>query len=212
MAKKLLLYFIVTLIVTYHNNTFAQDNKNDKDDFGMWAVFQMNKSWDNGIYIAFRSEFRTRDMSRKMDIAYLRPTFGYKPLKWLKIDVAYDLMFLSNQSIRHDFLVSVTGTLTRENLSVSVRERYQLAYNQHSKKFTNVIRSYLRAQYKAKRFTPYLALEIFSWKKWNMTQYFVGTEIAVDKHCAFDIFYMYNSFASKPQAQHTAGLGFLLRL
>ncbi len=210
MAKRLLLYFIVTLIVTYHNTTFAQDN--EKDDFGMWAVFQMNKDWDNGIYIAFRSEFRTCDLSRKMDIAYLRPTFGYKPLKWLKIDVAYDLMFLSNQSIRHDFLVSVTGTLTRENLSVSVRERYQLAYNQHSKKFTNVIRSYLRAQYKVKRFTPYLALEIFSWKKWNMTQYFAGTEIAFAKHSAFDIFYMYNSFASKPQAQHTAGLGYLLKL
>ena len=210
LIKRIFIVLVVTISVVNSNPLFAQ--KNDKDDFGMWFVAQMTKNWDNGLYIAMRGEFRTKEMGGKMDITYLRPTFGYAPLKWLKIDVAYDIMLLSSGALRHDFLFSVTGTLSKENLSVSVRERYMLAYNQKEKTYTNVIRSFLRAQYKAGCCTPYLALEIFSWSKWNMTQYFVGTEIAFAKHSSFDIFYMYNSYASKPQAQHTAGLGYLLKL
>ncbi len=210
MVRELIICLVITFYISFQNQIFSQES--DKDDFGTWTVFQLNKKWENGLYIGFRGEFRTKEYCRRMDISYLRPTFGYQPLKWLKIDVAYDIMLLSDMALRHDFLVSVTGTLTRENLSVSVRERYMLAYNQNTRKFSNVIRSFLRAQYKAGRFTPYLSLEIFSWSKWNMTQYFVGTEISFAKYSSIDIFYMYNSFASKPNAQHTAGLGYYLKL
>ena len=81
---------ILFLHILLFSNAFAQDAS--RDDFGLWTDVQLNKAWDNGLYVGFRAEFRTCDLSRKVDCLFLRPSFGYQPLKWLKVDIGYDYL------------------------------------------------------------------------------------------------------------------------
>lgn len=190
---------------------FALAQSSEHDDFGIWGDIQATKNWDK-FYVALRAEGRSNNMSRSLDCWYIRPIIGVKPLKWLKIDAAYDFLMLPEQRIRHDFLFSITGTLKKENLSVSLRERYMMMWIQQDNKFSHALRSYLIAQYQIGKspFAPYLAIEMFTWDKWQKTRHYVGTEIKVSEHSSFDIAYMYYTFANKP-AEHLIVGGFHLK-
>lgn len=212
---------ILFLHILLFPNAFAQDAS--RDDFGLWTDVQLNKAWDNGLYVGFRAEFRTCDLSRKVDCLFLRPSFGYQPLKWLKVDVGYDYLVWADRRMRHSFLVSVTGTLKRENLTVSLRERYMLMYMQNEKQFSHVIRSYLKIQYQIgeSRFAPFASIEMFTWRKWQMQDNIVGTSIHLAKHCDMEIFYNFNVKMAKTKdpeqvdylaTEHIAGVGVTVNL
>ena len=83
---------------------------------------------------------------------------------------------------------------------------------QQDNKFSHALRSYLIAQYQIGKspFAPYLAIEMFTWDKWQKTRHYVGTEIKVSEHSSFDIAYMYYTFANKP-AEHLIVGGFHLK-
>ena len=207
--KKYSLWIFLMAIFTLPVVLWAQDNQSD--DFGIWGDVQIAKNWDK-FYVSLRAEGRSCDMSRSLECWFLRPTIGVKPVKWLKIDAAYDFMMLPQSRIRHDFLFSVTGTLKKENLSVSLRERYMLMAVPKDYKISHVLRSYLKAQYQIGEspFAPYVAVELFTWNKWQKTRHYVGTDIKVSKHSSFDLAYMYYTFASKP-AEHVLVAGYNLK-
>lgn len=193
--------------------TNAQAQEKQHDDFGIWGDVHFTKTWDNGIYIGLRAEGRSCDLTRSLDCWFIRPIVGYKPLKWLKFDAAYDFLMLPESCIRHDFLFSVTGTLKRENLSVSWRERYMLMAMHDGSSLSHTLRSFLQVKYQIgeSRFAPYMAIELFTWDKWQKTRHYVGTDIRVSKHSALDIYYVYYTFAGRP-AEHIAGIGYNISL
>lgn len=203
--------FKILLLAIFILPTSIWAQNSESDDFGIWGDIQASKNW-NKFYISLRAEGRSCDMSQSLDCWFLRPTIGVKPVNWLKIDAAYDFMMLPQNRIRHDFLFSITGTLKRENLSVSLRERYMLMAVPQDHKISHVLRSYLKAQYHIgnSAFTPYVAVELFTWTKWQKTRHYVGTDIKVSQHSSFDLAYMYYTFANKP-AEHVLVAGYNLK-
>lgn len=206
--KALVLLLPVLLIC---HTLSAQTENWQGDDFGIWLTPQITKNWDNGMYVSLLSEFQSCLRTNTVGCWFVRPTIGYKPLKWLSIDASYDFMLLpESHQIMHDFLFSVTGVLKRENLSVLLRERYQFAYGQQTHKFVHTLRTFLKVQYQigTSRFAPYAAIELYTWKNWKSTRHYVGTDLKVSKHTKFDLYYMYYTFADK-RPNHVLGIGYV---
>ena len=179
----------------------------ESDDFGVWADVQVNK--DLGKYYAkLRIEHRSMDNAASHDALIIRPTFGVKALPWLDVDLSYDYI-VEQACHKHRGLLSVTGKLKQGDLSVSVRERYVYAWTIETKSSSHVLRSQLKAQYSIPDsiVRPYLAIEMFTWTKWNKTRHYVGTELKFNPHHSLDLFYMYYTFDGKP-SRHLAGLGY----
>lgn len=179
---------------------------------GMWADVQVNHSFSENWYGSVRAEYRGTDNLKSTAFWFIRPIVGYKFTPWLKFDVGYDY-FKKPTSLNHRALFSLTGTLKQGGLSVSVRERYIYSYNQEAGTSTNVLRSQLKAAYKVpdSMFKPYMAVELFTWAKWQKTWHFVGTQIDFNSHHGLDLFYVYATFDGKP-AEHVIGIGYNLTI
>lgn len=202
MKKLVLLLFLLTSVLLP-----VEGN----DDFGTWTLIQLNFN-KNNFYSFVRAEYRSKDNMKAMDCWYIQPRVGYKFTSWLKTDVGY-YFYKKPGSIEHRPYVSVTGTLKRENLSVSLREKYVYEYNATEKTSENVLRSQLKAQYAIPKsiFSPYVAVEVFTWKKWQKTRHYVGTQLNVSRNVSFDLYYMYYSFDGKP-SEHVLGAGLIFDL
>ena len=137
---------------------------------------------------------------------YTRPTLGVKVLPWLKADVAYDFMKTSSD-LRHKLLLDLTGTLKSGNFKVALRERYMHTWIQGGGQ-GNELRSRLKVQYSIpdSRFTPYLALEVISWKDWMKTRHYVGCHYDFTSWMQLEVYYLYYTHNGRP-AQHILGLG-----
>lgn len=73
----------------------------------------------------------------------------------------------------------------------------------------HILRSKLTVSYTADDGVckPYLAVEVFSWDRWQKTRYYVGSDFKVSDQCTLSPFYMYLTFADKSYGQHTLGFG-----
>lgn len=208
--KAIPIIFILPLFLLCHTLS-AQSENWQGDDFGIWLTPQIGKQWDNGMYVSLLSEFQSCIRTNSVGCWFVRPSVGYKPLKWLSIDASYDFMLLPEKDqIQHDFLFSVTGVLKRENLSVQLRERYQLAYVQQTQQLAHTLRTFLKVQYQIgeSRFAPYAAIELYTWKNWKSTRHYVGTDLKISKHTKFDLYYMYYTYADK-RPNHVLGIGYV---
>lgn len=182
---------------------FAAEND---DTFSVWNDIQITKNL--GKYsISLRGEHWTGDRY------FVQPSFGVKPLSWLKLDAGYfwiDRYKTADKEFRHRAFAQATFTAKNGPLSVSLRERYMYEWINKGGVWSgnNVMRHRLMAQYAAtKSVKPYLAAEVFHWTKWTMTRHYVGTVFTLAKGHDLDLFYMYLTNAGKP-AQHTLGLGY----
>lgn len=184
----------------------------DDSYLGSWTDIQVSNNFTDHWYGSFRAEYRSKDNLQSTDCWFLRPTLGYKFNSWLKFDVAYDYL-QKPSSLNHRALFSLTGTLKQGGLSVSVRERYIYAYNQDAQSSSHVLRSQFKAQYQIPNsiFKPYLAVELFTWDRWEKTRHYAGTLINISNHHALDLFYMYYTFDGKP-AEHVIGVGYNITL
>lgn len=202
--KKIALFFAVAVCCT--TSIYA-------DDFGSWLDLQLSHKFSDKVYSSIRFEHRTKNNLNDLDVWFIRPTIGYNLTSWLKADVAYD--FLRNEtSTTHRSLVALTGTLRQGNLSASIKERWQYAYTPDTHTGSNTLRSKFTVAYSIPNtaFKPYVAMEVFTKKKWDKTRHYVGTEIRLNKHSSLDVFYMWYTFANKDDAEHVAGLGYHLSL
>lgn len=186
-----------------------------QDPWGAWSSVQINKSWSK-IYVSFLAEYRSVDNFEAIDCYFLRPFVGYKFNSWFKADMAYDYTY-KTASPQNRVLVSATGTLKRENLSVSLRERFVGAWTVSDGAFSPLLRSYLKTQYKIVcgshfSLSPYMAIELYTWDKWKMSHHFVGCSIAYDKTHSLNIFYAYNLSAKKTHADNIIGVGYTIDL
>lgn len=179
------------------------------DDAGSWVSVQLNKGWEHS-YAFGRAEHRSNNQFSSTEAMFLVAGGGYKIKPWLKADASYEYWRIGNTSDVHKLVLCGTGTLARDGLAVSLREKLELAYNPLVGSVSPTLRSRLRAQYTVPdhKFNPYMMAEVFSWKGWIRSLNYVGAEIPITRQHIIDVFYMYHLPAGS-QPVHVVGLGYV---
>ena len=189
----------------------AQEAKNDT--YGGWEFIEVSYNFKKApLYASIYFEHDNLEYKR-LECWYTRTTFGVKILPWLKADVAYDFFYEPGGQLTHKALFNLSGTLTQGNLKVSLRERYVHDWLADEDKQDNVLRSLLKAQYSIPKshFTPYLAIETFTWDKWKKTRHYVGCYFDINKTFQLEAYYIYYVFKNAP-AEHIIGIGLNISL
>ena len=201
--KKILIPALLTLFSALA--TGAQES-----DFGLWGSLQVEKKWDNGWYANTRLEYRQRDGG--LDLWFLRPTVGYKVAPWLSADLGFD-RFENASSVQYRALLSATFTLKQGPLTASLRQRYIRSYNTTASTWGNLFRAQLKTSYAVSGtpFTPFIAIEIYAWEHWKQTHHMAGTRLRLSPHHSFELFYVYATSATRPEA-HILAAGYTLTL
>ena len=91
--------------------------------------------------------------------------------------------------------------------NISIRERYMHTWRPDSQK--DELRSRLKVQYYIpdSRFSPYLAMEVFTWGvKWMQTRHYVACDYKLTPWMQLEWYYMYYAFKEAP-AEHVIGIG-----
>ena len=169
-------------------------------DLGTWSSIQLIKSFGAPFAMA-RLEHRSYDHISGTECWFTMAGAGYNFNSWLKGDLSYEYWSIPSAGdlVQHKGVLALTETLGRDGLSLSVRQKYELAYNPGAKAYSNTFRARLRGQYKAPQsiFTPYLMYEYFSSfdsGKWVRSLHYAGTEISLGKGHSLDFFYMYHLY------------------
>lgn len=179
------------------------------DDSGMWnylqATYNLGKT---PVYVGFRAEYRSCNNFSDTDLWFLRPLVGWKITPWLKWEVMGDYMRKPGNVQIYQAMTGLSATLREGPLSVTLRERYLYSRNVTADTQKHYLRSYLKAAYKIDNspFTPYLAVEVFSWDDWIKTRHYAGSALRIDPCCSLDFYYQYHTFATRP-ASHLLGVG-----
>ena len=174
------------------------------DDGGSWINLQMNKSWQKS-YGFIRLEHRSNHNFSDTEAKFLAAGLGLKMTPWLKTDLSYECWDVNPDYLIHKAVLTSTGTLSRDGLAVSVREKLEFTTNSNS--FT--LRSRLRGQYSipGTSITPYAQAEVFNWKDWVRSLYYVGSEFRFGSNSMVDIFYLYH-LPNGAEPVHVLGLGY----
>ena len=195
----------------------AQVNAQSVSDLGTWSSIQLIKSF-GAPYAMARLEHRSYNSISDTECWFAMAGGGYNFNSWLKGDLSYEYWSIPSAGymVQHKGVLTLNETLKREGLAVSLREKYELAYNPASKSISNTLRTRLRGQYKAAEsiFTPYLMYEYFSsldGKGWVRSLHYAGTEISLGSGHSLDIYYMYHLYdkAGLTAACHVLGLGYV---
>jgi hypothetical protein len=194
----------------------AQAGAQTVSDLGTWSSIQLIKSF-GAPYAMARLEHRSYDRIKSTECWFAMAGAGYNFNSWFKGDLSYEYWNIpsAGNMVQHKGVLTLNETLKREGLAVSLREKYELAYNPGSKAVSNTLRTRLRGQYKAADsiYTPYLMYEYFSsldGKEWVRSLHYAGTEINLGKGHSLDLFYMYHLFdkAGLTAACHVLGAGY----
>lgn len=198
-------FFLLFLLSTV--TAVGQKKEQENNTFGGWEFLEISHSFKNSNWFASVYFEHDNYQYKRLECWYTRLTLGYKINSWLKTDVAYDFMQEPGY-ITHRGVYDIAATLKQGNLSVSVRERFIHSWSPGINKHSNVLRSRLKAQYSIpnSRFSPYLAMEVFTWDVWKKTRHYVGTIYEINKHIELECYYLYYTFASSP-AEHVLGIG-----
>lgn len=206
-------YFFLLLLLLPGICASAQN----ETDFGTWSSIQATKNI-SGCYAFFRGEHRSCQNVTDTEAWFISAGGGYKFAPWINADLSYEFWKLpsSGNPTIHKGVLSITGTLRRDNLAVMLREKYELAFNASSKALSHTFRTRLRTQYSFEQtpLTPYLMYEYFAGlgTGWQRSLHYLGTEIKVAPHHMIDVFYMYHLYDASPsiKSRHLLGLGYYL--
>lgn len=178
------------------------------DDHGSWVNLQLNKSWQS-TYMFLRAEHRSNHDFGDTEAMFTALGFGYKFAPWFKADLSYEYWDVNPDITMHKAVLTGTGTLARDGLAVSIREKLEYAVNPANSSTSLTLRSRLRGQYSipGTSITPYAMAEVFNWDKWVRSLYYVGAEFKVWDHSMFDLFYLYHLPAGN-QPVHVLGVGY----
>ena len=178
------------------------------DDGGAWITLQANKNWQKPYAFA-RLEYRSNNRFGSTEAFFISVGGGYKITNWLKADLSYEFWDVNPHINLHKAVLSGTGTLAKDGLSVSLKEKLEFAVNPKDSSTSFTLRSRLRAQYNIPEsiFRPYVMAEIFTWSSWIRSLHYIGTELAISKHHCIDLFYMYH-LPNGSQPVHILGAGY----
>lgn len=168
-----------------------------------------------------RAEHRSYDNMGATECYFGMAGAGYKFTPWLKGDLSYEYWQIPVSSLptTHKGVACLTATLKRDALSVSLREKYELAFNVGGASGKGTMRSRIRAQYDFEKsgLTPYFMYEYFngfSGSLWQRSLHYFGTEIKLGGPHSLDLFYMYHLYpkATSVACCHLLGIGYVLVL
>ena len=189
-------------------------------DLGTWSSVHITKSFDRAFVMA-RFEHRSFDRIRATECYFAMAGAGYRFNGWLAGDLSYEFWKIPSAGniTTHKAVASLTGTLKRDALAVSLREKYELAFNAAGGAPGGTLRSRLRTQYGLSDIplTPYLMFELFNGfngEGWIRSLHYAGAEIKISRHSTIDVFYMYHLFdkADNVFACNILGIGYMLTL
>ncbi|MBO4642056.1 MAG: DUF2490 domain-containing protein [Bacteroidaceae bacterium] len=176
--------------------------------FGGWEFVEINHDFGRSPF--FGSFYFEHDnlQYRHFDCWYTRTILGVKLFPWFKTDVAYDFVKESSRQV-HRAIMDVTATLKEGPLKLSLRERYLHSWIPAENRQGNELRSRLKAQYAIphSRFSPYLAIEVFTWKDWKKTRHYVACDYDITRWMQLEAYYLYYTHKEHP-SQHILGIGF----
>ena len=187
-------------------------------DLGTWCSIQAVKSWGQPYAMA-RLEHRSCNNISSTECWFLMAGAGYNLTKSLKGDLSYEFWKIpvSGNATVHKAVASLTGTLRREGLSASLREKYELAFNAAGGAPSSTLRSRLRVQYTPDRgvLRPYIMYEYFngfSGTGWIRSLHYFGADINLGAHSGIDVFYMYHLYpqGSDLLSANLIGIGYNL--
>lgn len=210
MKNKLLLLASLLFVLSF--SAMAQTSSESTSDIGSWLTLQLNKKIGEKGYAVARFEHRTENSMSSTQAFFAVAGAGVAFVPWLRTDISYEYWKIYPQPKNgfncHRVVLSANGTLRREGLAVSLRERLEYAIPDLGDNYFT-LRSRLRAQYTFQncKFRPYAMAEIFCWDKWVRSLYYAGGDLVFDRHNSLDIFYMYHIQASGNPI-HTFGLGY----
>lgn len=178
------------------------------DDGGAWLNVQLNKGWQN-TYAFVRLEHRSNNNFGSTEAIFTAIGYGYKFAPWFKADLSYEFWDINPQINFHKAVLTGTGTMVKDGLSVSIREKLEFAVNPANTATSFTLRTRLRAQYNIPDsiVRPYAMSEIFAWSGWIRSLHYVGAELAIDKNNCIDLFYMYH-LPNGSQPVHILGAGY----
>ncbi|MDO5442576.1 MAG: DUF2490 domain-containing protein [Bacteroidia bacterium] len=178
------------------------------DDAGSWISLQLNKGWQSS-YAFLRLEHRSNQKFGSTEATFLATGAGYKFCPWLKTDLSYEYWNVNPEITMHKAVLTTTGTLQRDGLAVSVREKLEYAINPATSAKSYTLRSRLRAQYSIPEtnVTPYAMAEVFNWKAWVRSLYYAGAEFKFGDHSVVDLFYLYH-LPNGNEPVNVLGLGY----
>lgn len=211
------------------------------DDFGMWyelgAEKKLTKKWSVGV----EGEFRARNNSRTADRWSAGLNAEYKIVKGLKASAGYTFLYDNNAEevtwknsgdvkkwtpsywgVRHRLNLSLTGSVSWNRLSLSLRERWQYTYRPESAdrkyafnydaddllsgydleavkgKGKHILRSRLQAEYDIAnwKFDPTASAEMFTDNNGiAKMRYQLGVDYKIKKKHVFSLTYRYQNIS-----------------
>ena len=206
----------IVIILSVLALSAARTSAQTVSDLGTWSSIQLVKSFGAPFAMA-RLEHRSYNHVSGTECWFAMAGGGYNFNNWLKGDLSYEYWSIpsAGDMVQHKAVLSLTETLKRDALSLSLREKYELAYNPGTKSFSNTLRTRLRGQYKAPEsiFTPYLMYELFGSfdsGKWVRSLHYAGTEISLGGGHSLDFYYLYHLYDKGGQlaACHLLGIGY----
>lgn len=227
---------IIGCLLGLTTTSLAQGN-----DFGMWyelgAEKKLSKKWSVGL----DGEFRTRNNTRTADRWSAGINAEYKIVKGLKASAGYSFLYdniieevtwnssgdakkwtPSYWGARHRLNLSLTGSVSLNRLSLSLRERWQYTYSPESAdrkyvfnynaddvvsgydmeavkgKAKHVLRSRLQAEYDFPnwKFDPTASVEMFNDKNGiAKMRYQLGIDYKIKKQHIFSLTYRYQKIS-----------------
>ena len=217
------------------------------DDFGIWTEANLEKKISRNLSVDGGVEMRTRDHVKTVDRWSGSVGASYKLTDWLKASAGYTFLYDNNEKwntkqtkvakywgVRHRFNVSLTGSYSFGNLSVSLRERWQYTYRPqktvertkvsngnvedktYNGKGKSVWRNRLQLKYRVTSiWRPYVNGETYvagsGMDKYRLS---AGTEIRLSKKHSFDVKYMFQKSCYDDDDEgnrHVIGLGYTFK-
>ena len=171
MLRKCIFFLLLSTLLLVTPEPLRAEGEPEGWRFGGWEFVEINHDFGKSPF--FGSFYFEHDnlQYRHFDCWYTRTTLGTKVLSWLKTDVAYD--FVKEPSCQvHKAILDVTATLKEGPLKLALRERYLHSWIPAENRQGNELRSRLKIQYAIpnSRFSPYVAIEVFTWKDWKKTR------------------------------------------
>lgn len=214
------------------------------DDFGIWGEMRAEKGLGTRWGIGAEMEYRSRDNLTSSDRWGFGIDASYKLTPWLKATAGYVLlrdhnykeytdqsMYADYWGTRHRFNMTLTSSITWNQFTFSLRERWQYTYRPektaqryytdtgddagektYSGKGKNVWRNRIQVKMKlSNTFRPYVNAESYVATSLEKMRYNVGTEIVLDKHNSFDVKYIYQHRCGTGDGEsdrHVIGIGY----
>lgn len=203
-AKKILFLWIAGMICCIPASA--------QDDFGSILSIDVTKKIVKGVYISFEEEFRTRSDFGKIDRFSHALELSYKPVKYLKVGGAYNLINFNHEKkgweIRHRYYFYATGSVSVGRFGFSLRERFQSTKRQgveETAKRANpklYLRSRLKVDYDIpkSKFEPFVSVELFNTlndpqeNKMDRWRGIAGTSFKLNKKNTFQVYYRYTNY------------------